>query len=87
MGRPFEARSRVELAVQLAPNDAHTWRVLAEIYVSTGDPTAARVAYQRVRSLDPHGPLRDVADAALKQRPPPSSSRPKASRFPLPWPP
>jgi Flp pilus assembly protein TadD len=67
LGRSTEARTHLEVAVQLAPHDAHTWRVLADICVATGDPAAARQAYQRVRTLDPHGPLRDVADAALNQ--------------------
>ncbi len=67
LGRAAEARTHLEVAVQLAPHDAHAWRVLADICVATGDPIAARQAYQRVRTLDPQGPLRDVADAALNQ--------------------
>lgn len=67
LGRGAEARGHLEAAVQLASQDAHAWLLLGDICLSLGVSDAGREALKRARTLDPHGPIRDLADAALNR--------------------
>lgn len=67
LNRGTEARPHLEAAVRLAPDDAQAWLHLGEICLSIGEKEPGRDALKRARSLDPHGPIRDRADAALNR--------------------
>ncbi|HRI15565.1 MAG TPA: tetratricopeptide repeat protein [Verrucomicrobiota bacterium] len=65
LGRVAEARVHLETAVDLAPCDAQTWYILGETRLATGDGVSARDALNLARAIDPDGPIRDRAEAAL----------------------
>jgi Flp pilus assembly protein TadD len=67
VGRPAEARPRLEAAVQLAPKDPRGWLLLGESCLESGDEAAERTALGRARTLDPHGGVRDRAEALLNR--------------------
>lgn len=67
VGRPAEARPHLETAVQLAPEDPRGWLLLGESCLESGDEAAARTALGRARTLDPHGVVRDQAEALLNR--------------------
>ena len=67
VGRPAEARPHLEAAVQLAPEDPRGWLLLGESCLESGDEAAARTALGRARTLDPHGVVRDRAEALLNR--------------------
>lgn len=67
VGRPDEARPHLETAVQLAPENPRGWLLLGESCLESGDESAARTALGRARALDPHGQVRDRADALLNR--------------------
>jgi tetratricopeptide (TPR) repeat protein len=66
--KPKQAIAELQLAMQIAPRDIFTLRLLGKAYLDDGDRDQARAILERIKKLDPRATIHNAECAALDAR-------------------